>query len=119
MKLHHWYIAHKLSINSDKTNLILFHLKNKPVSTDFTGLQTQAMTIGRVQSVQYLGMLRDKKLYWHEHVIQTCASLIKYFEIFNYIKNFVSVKIARQLYFAFVYSRIPDMYISDWILWDI
>ena len=106
MKLYHWCIANKLSINSDKTNLVLFHLKNKPVPRDFTGLQPQAMKIDRVQSVQYLGMLLDEKLYWHEHVTQTCASLIKYFGIFNHIKNFVSVKIARQLYFAFVYSRI-------------
>ena len=111
MKLYHWCIANKLSINSDKTNLVLFHLKNKPVPRDFTGLQTQARKIDRVQSVQYLGMLLESwililELYWHEHVTQTCASLIKYFGIFNHIKNFVSVKIARQLYFAFVYSRI-------------
>ena len=106
MKLYHWCIANKLSINSDKTNLVLFHLKNKPVPRDFTGLQTQAMKINRVQSVQYLGMLLDEKLHWHEHVTQTCASLIKYFGIFDHIKNFVSVKIARQLYFAFLYLRI-------------
>ena len=73
MKLYHWCIANKLSINSDKTNLVLFHLKNKPVPRDFTGLQTQAMKIDRVQSVQYLGMLLIEKLYWHEHVTQTCA----------------------------------------------
>ena len=98
MKLYHWCIANKLSINSDKTNLVLFHLKNKPVPRDFTGLQTQAMKIDRVQSVQYLGMLLEEKLYWHEHVTQIYASLIKYFGIFNHIKNFVSVKIARQLF---------------------
>ena len=68
MKLYHWCIAHKLSINSDKTNLVLFHLKNKPVLRDFTGLQTQSMEIDRVQSVQYLGMLLDETLYCHGHV---------------------------------------------------
>ena len=31
MELYYWCIANKLSINSDKTNLVLFHLKNKPV----------------------------------------------------------------------------------------
>ena len=64
------------------------------------------MQINRVESVQYLGMLLDEKLYWHEHVDQICASLVKYFGIFNHIKNFVSKRIARQLYFAFIYSRI-------------
>ena len=64
------------------------------------------MQINGVESVQYLGMLLDVKLYWLEHVDQICASLVKYFGIFNHIKNFVSKRIARQLYFAFIYSRI-------------
>ena len=104
--LYHWYIADKLSISNDKTNVVLILLKNKPVPRDFVRLQTQAMKIGRVQSVQYLGMLLDENLYWHEHVNQTCASLIKYSGIFDHIKNFVSVKIAKHLYFAFLHSRI-------------
>ena len=45
------------------------------------------MQINRVESVQYLGMLLDEKLYWHEHVDQICASLVKYVGIFNHIKN--------------------------------
>ena len=30
-KLYHWCVANKLSINNDKTNFVLFHMKNKPV----------------------------------------------------------------------------------------
>ena len=105
-KLYHWCVANKLSINSEKTSFVLFHLKNKPIPRNFTCIQTEVMQINRVESVQYLGMLLDEKLYWHEHVDQICASLVKYFGIFNHIKNFVSKRIARQLYFAFIYSRI-------------
>ena len=47
-------------------------------------------------------MLLGEKLYWHEQVNQAGASLIKYFDIFNHIKNVVSVKTAGQLYFGFV-----------------
>ena len=62
--------------------------------------------ITRVKSVQYLGMSLDANLYWHDHVDQICASLVKYFGIFNHIKNFVSLRISKQLYYAFIYSRI-------------
>ena len=89
-----------------KNSFVLFHLKNKPFPRNFTCIQTEVMQINRVESVQYLGMLLDEKLYWHEHVDQICASLVKYFGIFNHIKNFVSKRIARQLYFVFIYSRI-------------
>ena len=78
-KLYHWCIANKLSINSDKANFVLFHMKNKPVPRNFTCITTEAMQINRVKSVQYLGMLLDENLYWHEHVDQnlciTCEIL--------------------------------------------
>ena len=45
------------------------------------------MQITRVKSVQYLGMSLYENLYWHDHVDQICASLVKYFGIFNHIKN--------------------------------
>ena len=51
-------------------------------------------------------MSLDEKLYWHDHDNQICASLVKYFGIFNHIKNFVSLRILKQLYYAFIYSRI-------------
>ena len=105
-KLYHWCVANKLSINSDKTNFVLFHMKNKPVPKNFTCIQTDVMQITRVKSVQYLGMSLDEDLNWHDHVDQICASFVTYFGIFNHIKNFVSLRISKQLYYAFIYSRI-------------
>ena len=34
-KLHHWCVATNLSISSDKTNFVLFHMKNKAVPKYF------------------------------------------------------------------------------------
>ena len=51
-------------------------------------------------------MSLDENLYWHDHVDQICASLVKYFVIFNHIKNVVSLRISKQLCYAFIYSRI-------------
>ena len=62
-KLYHWCVANKLSINSDKTNFVLFHMKNKPVPKNFTCIQTDVMQITRVNTVQYLGMSLDENLY--------------------------------------------------------
>ena len=109
-KLYHWCIADKLSINSDKTDFVLFHMENKPVPRNLTCITTEAMQINRVESVQYLGMLLDENLYWHNHVDQTCASLVKFFGIFNHVKHFVSLRIARQLFLNTVWDR------SIWIM---
>ena len=105
-KLYHWCVANKLSINSDKTNFVFFHMKNKPVPKNCTCIQTDVIQITRVQSVQYLGMSLDENLYWHEHVDQICASLVKYFGIFNHVNNLFSLRISKRLYNASIYSRI-------------
>ena len=42
-KLYHWCIPNKLSINSDKTNFVLFQMKNKAVSRNYTCITTEAM----------------------------------------------------------------------------
>ena len=64
------------------------------------------LDINSVKCVQYLGLLIDENLYWHMHVEHGYDSLVKYFGILNYVKTMVSKKIARQLYFAFIHSRI-------------
>ena len=48
----------------------------------------------------------DENLYWHMHVEHVYNSLLKYFGIFNHVKTMISKKIASQLYFAFIRSRI-------------
>ena len=81
-------------------------MKNKPVPKNFGNIQTEHMTIRRVKTVNYLGLFIDENLYWNAHVDYVCASLVKYFGIFNHIKSFNTSRIARQLYFAFINSRI-------------
>ena len=69
-------------------------------------METDNMPIKRVQMVQYLGIIVDENLYWNTHVDYVCMSLVEFFGIFNHVKHFVSKRIAGQLYFSFIYSRI-------------
>ena len=105
-ELNRWCISNTLTINANKTNFILFHTINKPIPNDFSEITTEFMTIKRVSSFKYLGITLDETLNWSEHVSILCESLLKYFGIFNHIKYRVTPKIARQIYYAFIYSRI-------------
>ena len=60
-------------------------MKNKPVPNDF-----------------YLDLVIDENLYLNAHIDFVCTPLVKYFGIFNHIKSFITTRIARQLYFAFI-----------------
>ena len=48
----------------------------------------------------------DENLYWNANVDYVCASLVTYFGICNHIKPFITLRIAWQLYFAFINSHI-------------
>ena len=106
IQLYDWCKCNKLTINSSKTCFIIFHAKNKNAHREVTNLDTPLIRIERVKSTRYLGVIFDENLTWNEHVQHVCKSLLKYFGIFNHIKSVMSTQTARQLYFAFIYSRI-------------
>ena len=56
--------------------------------------------------VKYLGVFLDEHLSLEIHITQLCNSLARYFSIFYNIRNMVPVKLKKQLYYSFVYSRI-------------
>ena len=64
------------------------------------------MNIDRVEATKYLGVILDEKLTLQEQISSVCSSLLQFFGIFNHIKQYVSRKIARQIYLSCVYSRI-------------
>ena len=69
-------------------------------------ITTERMIIKRVNSFKYLGITLDETLNWSVNVNILCESLLKYFGIFYHIKYKVTPKVARQIYYAFIYSRI-------------
>ena len=103
-KLYEWCLCNRLTINNDKTKFILFHTKNKPVPKDLETLDTSVMNIDGVESFNYLGVIIDEKLNWHEQAENVCKSLLQFYGIFNHIKSYVSSQIARQLYYACIFS---------------
>ena len=104
-----WCISNKLTINAEKTHFVLFHTINKlMIPQHLNEIKTEFMTIMRVKSFKYLRLTLDETLNWNEHVNELYKSLIKYFGIFNHIKYKIIPMVVRQLYYAFVYSRIKN-----------
>ena len=105
-KLFKWFTCNKLTVNGTKSYFTVFHTKNKDVPEELQGIEIDDIEIQRSYSVKYIGLLIDEKLNWDVHIDSLIKSLVKYFGIFNHIKDYVSTHLARQMYYAFVYSRI-------------
>ena len=106
LKLKFWCECNKLTINFDKTFFLLFAAKNKRIHHNIKELVCDDIVLKRSSSIKYIGIIIDDKLSFHEHVNFLCKSLYRYFGVFNKMKHYVSESFARQLYYAFVYSRI-------------
>ena len=104
-KLSRWCIENKLTISMEKTNFVLFHTPNKPFVRNYL-IATENIVINHVDAVKYLGITIDEKLTWNAHVEYVCNSLIKFFGIFKQLRHKVTINIVRQLYHAFIYSKI-------------
>jgi len=65
-----WFKSNRLSLNSKKTNYILFSPKYKcrqQLINSFT-IQIDGKTIDRVENARFLGVYIDEKLQWNEHI---------------------------------------------------
>ena len=60
-----WFKANKLTLNIDKTVMILFTNKNKAINLE---INLNGMPILIVQNTKFLGVWLDSKLYWHTQI---------------------------------------------------
>ena len=88
-----------------KTYFVLFHAINEPLPQNFHQIKTGLMDVTRDKTFQYLGVYLNETSKLIELVDIVFNSFIKYFGIFNHIKNKVSKPIMRQHYYAFIYSK--------------
>ena len=105
-KLIRWCMVNKLKITVEKTNFVLFHTPNNLLVRNLWEVTTGNMVIKCVDMVKYLGVTIDEKLTWNSHVEYVCNSLIKFLCIFKQLRHKVTTSTVRQLYHAFIYSKI-------------
>ena len=106
--LYNWFQDNRLTLNHKKSYFSIFHNKNKPMPDDLTSIEIPeiGVKISRSSSVKYIGLILDEKLDFKEHTASVIKSVTKFFGMFKKIKDHISFKLARQLYFAFIYSRL-------------
>ena len=74
-QLNEWFCANKLTLNSSKSNFVVFRsprmkLINIPEKIAFSSYE-----ISRVNQVKYLGMILDENLNWNAHITNLCNKL--------------------------------------------
>ena len=99
-----WLIANKLSLNVDKTNVILF--KNKNTNEGQIDLYINDELLKEKDTAKYLGIQLDHKLTWKDQINQINLKLVKSVGILSKIRHYVPLESLKTFYHAFIQSHL-------------
>ena len=103
-KLSMWLRAKRLSLNTNKTNYMLFthaNVSNRPISINMEGVQ-----INRTDTVKFLGVHLDDKLNYNNHVLSLSRKLSSISGMMRRISNFVPLCVLKKIYYSFFQSTL-------------
>ena len=94
-----WLNANKISLNVQKTELVIFKQKRKILDHEIK-IKFNRKRLYPTPSVKYLGVKIDENLNWHHHIHDLAAKLNRANAFLFKIRNYVNQKLLRSIYFA-------------------
>ena len=104
-KLFKWLNINKLSININKTNVLLFNIRNKNENINLN-LYINNIKLKQVTDIQFLGVYIDDKLNWKKQINYVATKLCRAIAILNKVKHKFDIKTLILLYNYFFYSHL-------------
>ena len=98
-----WLEANRLSLNVDKSKLIIFHSKQKIIDYDNFTIKLAGTKLKPTGHVKYLGIFIDNNLSWDYHVHQLSKKLSRANGIISKLRHFTpkSTLVCLLFYFLF------------------
>ena len=100
-----WLKANKISLNVDKTEIIIFKHKLKKITFDFK-IKLDGKRLVFKDCVNYLGVLIDSQLNWSHHQEKVAKSLRQTNGVLSRIRYYLPNVILKKVYFALFHSTL-------------
>ena len=97
-----WLKVNKLSLNVQKTRLMIFHRKQKHIQN--LNILINGINIERVESFNFLGIILQEALSWDSHVTLVKTKISKVIGILYRIKNIFPKETLKALYTSLIAS---------------
>lgn len=104
MKITHWLMANKLSLNASKTKAMLFHMPQKKVSPP--KLTLNSIQVEYVTHFDFLGITLDSSLSWNHHISKITNKISKTTGILNRLKRYLPQYILKTIYNTLVMPHL-------------
>jgi hypothetical protein len=100
-----WLRANRLSLNTNKTHVMIFGPKNKP-NFDTVDIKIGDTPLEIVNTTKFLGVILDNNLNWKQHITHISKKIAKSIGIISIAKKTLNQKTLLQLYFSFLYPYL-------------
>lgn len=92
--VYNWLMANKFSLNTKKSNFVIFRPHQKRMNFDvtiklFDHDKNSLILLGRKDYVKYLGILVDSNLTWKQHISFISSKIRKSLGIISRLRHFV------------------------------
>ena len=101
-----WLRANRLSLNVDKTKLLLFCSTNNKQVEDNISIKLQGIKLIPTDYVKYLGLYIDKHLSWNYHIKQLSLKLSRANGILSKLRHYAPTETLLLVYYAIFYSHL-------------
>ena len=103
--LYEWLKANKISLNTKKTEIILFRSKNKIVNKHLN-FRLSGTRINLSKTVKYLGLILDEHLSWDQHLKTLCTKVSRAIGMLAKIRHYVPTNVLLNIYYAILQSHL-------------
>ena len=94
-----WLRSNKISLNADKTEIIIFRSKRKQI-TKYLNFRTSDQKINVSNKVKYLGIQMEQHLDWNVHVKNVIPKLNRAIGILSKIRHYVPKFLLKTIYYS-------------------
>ena len=105
--LHDWLTTNKLTLNIKKSKFVIFRPRQKttnyrPKINIFDNETNKNVNLEIKNSIKYLGVLIDEKLYWKNHIDSVITKISKTIGIITKLRHFVPSSVLLNIYTSLI-----------------
>ena len=103
--LYEWLKANKISLNTKKTEIMLFRSKNKIINKHLN-FRLSGTKINLSKTVKYLGLILDEHLTWDHHLKLLSTKVSRATGMLAKIRHYVPTNVLYNIYYAILQSHL-------------
>ncbi len=93
-----WLAVNKLSLNTDKTKIMLFTSQRSSIRNENLRITSGGMNLEQVENMKYLGVHLDRHLNFNAHVDNICKKTNQRTRLLWKMRNFITKDLDKYLY---------------------